>query len=272
MVKFNSFNNFGSNNVDNSEYLYARSLAAYPALKKANVDMLCQQIAEGGEAAIDARNKLVEHNLRLVVKIVGKMCLNHEDLRSDLIEEGNLALIKAAEKYNPYSGTSFATYASTAIRNAVRDAMLQFGYAVSLPHDAYSLLNKDTQAPGSRRKDEILNATRHSVRLDTPLYKDEDDCDVTLADRLEGDMIRPDESFGASLEDFRQMLRGALTFREYEIVTRVYGIGCPLESKQSIAADLGLSPERVRQIGKLAIKKLRHSCINDDAMRYLISA
>ncbi|MGC8823204.1 MAG: sigma-70 family RNA polymerase sigma factor [Bacteroidales bacterium] len=237
---------------------------------------LAQRIKKGDKAALE---KLTRANLRFVVS-VAKQYQNQGLTLPDLINEGNLGLMKAAEKFDETRGFKFISYAVWWIRQSILQALAEQARIVRLPlnqigslnriHKAYALFEQEHErAPTHEElaqlldmpKDKLAETMRVSgkhVSVDAPLLDGEDSTlldvmsnpDSPLADKA---LIR--ESLTKEVERALE----TLTEREREIIKCFFGIGCTEMSLDEIAEKLGLTRERVRQIKEKAIRRLRHS-------------
>ena len=218
----------------------ARYLAMVSNFKPLSVDEeveLAGLIQKGDK---EAKDKLVNANLGFVVSVAKQYdyCKGTLSLL-DLINEGNIGLIEAAETFDASYGFKFISYAVNYIKAHIIDA---------LTHDSRIVTNRHKGAPNSH------------TSLDAPMA---DDNDTTLGDIICTSVDK--ESFaGESLAtDLIRVLNNVLKSREVTIICTMYGIGRPALAKWEIAEKLGVSDERVRQMAQLAIVKLRN---NEQAM------
>ena len=239
---------------------------------------LAQRIRKGDHNALE---KLVCANLRFVVT-VAKQYQNQGLSLADLINEGNIGLIKAAAKFDETRGFKFISYAVWWIRQSILQALAEQSYLVHKPMNQVGLVNKISKAialfeQGNERRpsaheleemldvpaekiDEALLTSGHSVSMDAPFVDGEDN---SLLDVIPND-DSPMADNGLMAESLSKDLDRALatlTDRERDIVRMFFGIGCREMTLEEIADKFGLTRERVRQIKERAIRRLRHSGI-----------
>ena len=239
---------------------------------------LAQRIRKGDH---DALEKLVCANLRFVVT-VAKQYQNQGLCLADLINEGNIGLIKAASKFDETRGFKFISYAVWWIRQSILQALAEQSYLVHKPMNQVGLVNKISKAialfeqsnerrPSAHELEEMLDVpaekidealltSGHSVSMDAPFVDGEDN---SLLDVIPND-DSPMADNGLMAESLSKDLDRALatlTDRERDIVRMFFGIGCREMTLEEIADKFGLTRERVRQIKERAIRRLRHSGI-----------
>ncbi|MFC1595336.1 RNA polymerase sigma factor RpoD/SigA [Gemmatimonadota bacterium] len=228
----------------------------------------------------DALNKLVQANLRFVVS-VAKQYQNQGLSLGDLINEGNLGLIKAAKRFDETKGFKFISYAVWWIRQAILQALAEQSRIVRLPLNRVGALHKigkvssDLEQSYGREPsaDEIaerldmssnevtdtLKISSRHLSLDAPFQEGEDN---RLLDVLEDEVQAPpdEELFDEALQKEVVKALSTLTDREAEVIRLYFGIGRekPMTLEQ-IGTKFGLTRERVRQIKEKAIRRLRHS-------------
>ena len=251
---------------------------------------LAKKIRQGDEKALD---QLINANLRFVVS-VAKQYQNQGLTLPDLINEGNLGLIKAAQRFDETRGFKFISYAVWWIRQSILQALAEQARIVRLPLNKIGSVNKVNNTfarleqkfqrePTSEEIAEVLDmvpkdvkealkvSNRH-VSMDAPLKPDEDNTlyDVLLA----SDSASPDsEMVDDSLKKEIERSLSTLSAREADIIKLYYGLnGEPPYSLEEIGKLFNLTRERVRQIKEKAIKRLKHTYrsrilknfINDD--------
>ena len=235
---------------------------------------LAQRIRKGDQEALE---KLTSANLRFVVS-VAKQYQNQGLSLPDLINEGNLGLIKAAEKFDETRGFKFISYAVWWIRQSILQALAEQSRIVRLPLNQVGSLNKINKAlskfeqenerqPSNEElsemidvpKDKISDTLRVSgrhVSVDAPFVEGEDN---SLLDVLPND-DSPMADRGLVNESLNTEIERALstlTDREREIVKSFFGIGCQEMTLEEIGERFGLTRERVRQIKEKAIRRLK---------------
>ena len=237
---------------------------------------LAQRIRKGDQAALE---KLTKANLRFVVS-VAKQYQNQGLSLPDLINEGNLGLIKAAEKFDETRGFKFISYAVWWIRQSILQALAEQSRIVRLPLNQVGSLNKinkvlakfeqeNERTPSPDELAEILEIPRDKiadtlrvsgrhVSVDAPFVDGEDNnlLDVLVNnDSPNADLGLVNESLNKEIE----RALSTLTERERDIVKDFFGIGTQEMTLEEIGEKFGLTRERVRQIKEKAIRRLRHS-------------
>lgn len=237
---------------------------------------LAQRIKKGDQAALE---KLTKANLRFVVS-VAKQYQNQGLSLPDLINEGNLGLIKAGQKFDETRGFKFISYAVWWIRQSIIQAVAEQSRIIRLPLNQVGSLSKMRRAfakfeqeherkPSPEELAEILElpvdkvtetlkvSGRH-VSVDAPFVDGEDNSllDVLVNnDSPNADRALMMESLG---KEIKRALE-TLTERETDIIVQFFGIGCQEMTLEEIAEGFGLTRERVRQIKEKAIRRLRHT-------------
>ena len=247
---------------------------------------LAQRIRRGEQ---DALEKLTRANLRFVVS-VAKQYQNQGLSLPDLINEGNLGLIKAAEKFDETRGFKFISYAVWWIRQSILQALAEQSRIVRLPLNQVGSLNKINRAlskfeqenervPSPEELSEILDIPRDKiadtlrvsgrhVSVDAPFVDGEDNnlLDVLVnSDSPNADRGLVNESLNKEIE----RALSTLTERERDIVKYFFGIGIQEMTLEEIGEYFGLTRERVRQIKEKAIRRLRHSARSKLLKSYL---
>ena len=247
---------------------------------------LAQRIRKGDQEALE---KLTKANLRFVVS-VAKQYQNQGLSLPDLINEGNLGLIKAAEKFDETRGFKFISYAVWWIRQSILQALAEQSRIVRLPLNQVGSLNKINKAfarfeqehertpsaeelanelelPKEKVTDTLRVAGRH-ISVDAPFADGEDNSllDVLVnADSPNADRGLINESLATEVERALEIL----TEREGDIIRYFFGIGCSEMTLEEIGEKFDLTRERVRQIKEKAIRKLRQSARSSVLKSYL---
>jgi RNA polymerase primary sigma factor len=248
---------------------------------------LARRIKKGDEIALDI---LIKSNLRFVVS-VSKQYQNQGLSLPDLINEGNLGLIKAAQRFDETRGFKFISYAVWWIRQSILQALAEQARIVRLPLNKIGYINKINrtfseleqkferepsvleiaQALELAPKDvkESLKTSGRHISMDAPINPDEEGTlyDVLLAD----DIPAPDrELLNESLRKEIERALSTLTYREANIVRLYFGLnGKHPHTLEEIGEAFNLTRERVRQIKEKAIKRLKHSTRNKILKTYL---
>ena len=247
---------------------------------------LAQRIRKGDRKALD---RLTKANLRFVVS-VAKQYQNQGLSLPDLINEGNLGLIKAAEKFDETRGFKFISYAVWWIRQSILQAIAEQSRIVRVPLNQVGSVNKinrmlnkfeqenerrpssveiseQTDIPQEKVDEAIMVNSRH-VSVDAPFVDGEDN---SLLDVLVND-DSPTADRQLVIESLRAEIADALLMlseRERKVITAFYGIGVPEMTLEEIGNKYGLTRERVRQIKEKAIRRLRGNTKNKILKAYL---
>ena len=255
--------------------VYLAEIARIPLLTREEEQALARRVQAGDEAA---KQRLVEANLRLVVQIARRY-LNRGLPLPDLIEEGNLGLLRAVEKFAPERGTRFSTYATWWIRQAVTRALANQARTIRLPVHVELLLaryvreqSRLTQTLGrtptaeelaqalgtsAREIAELEEVRQHPVSLDAPVGGESS---ATLGDLIADRAAVPSETLADLFRDRADLasVLDDLAANERTVLRRRFGLeGDPPETLETIGQRLGLSRERVRQLEGAGLRKLR---------------
>lgn len=257
--------------------MYLNEIGFVPLLTPKEELRLARKVVKGDEKA---RKKMIESNLRLVVKIARRYLHCSLEL-SDLIEEGNLGLIRAVEKFNPKMGFRFSTYATWWIRQTIERAIMNQARTVRLPVHILRELNYCRRRTRELTKDlsreltsdevaklidrpiekvqQMLGMNNNTVSLDTPLFEDNEG--GTFADNVEDDGgSNPLDSLQQNMMD--GLINGGLSklkAEQQEVLARYFGLmGYNRMSLDEIGNVMGCSREKIRQIQLNALKKLRN--------------
>ena len=263
-------------NVNDPVRMYLKEIGKIPLLTMEEETELAKKMAEGDEAA---HNKMIEANLRLVVSIAKRFVGRGLPLL-DLIQEGNLGLIKAVGKFDYTKGYKFSTYATWWIRQAISRAIADHARTIRIPvhmvetmnrvsratHELVQELGRDPSAAEIaqrldipvERVEEAMRASQDPISLETPVGE-EDDSHL-------GDFIQDEEAGVPVDEAGRQLLRQelmnvlkSLTPREERVLTLRFGLddGQP-RTLEELGREFNVTRERIRQIEAKALRKLRH--------------
>ncbi len=265
---------------------YLRDIDRYPLLTPDQEIELAQRIRRGDTAA---RDLMVNSNLRFVVSVAKQYPAPGLDLM-DLISEGNVGLLKAAERFDETRGFKFISYAVWWVRQTIMQAIAEHGRMVRIPlnklgeqHRIYQFIAEfEQQNQHTPTVDQIADAldipvdrvvhimgvsSRHAS-IDSPLALGEDS---TLGDVLPNtDTPATDQGMdNESLRTDLESLLSSLPRREAQVLRLFYGIGCTPLTLDEISAQIGLTRERVRQIREKAALRLRGSSLRDRLKEYL---
>lgn len=262
--------------ITSSVKMYLREIGQYDLLSREEEIKLAEAAANGDQKAKD---DLVNHNLRLVVSIA-KRYMGRGLTLLDLIQEGNMGLIKAVDKYDVSKGFKFSTYATYWIKQAISRAVMDQARNIRIPVHIIELMSNikkvehDFQQIYGRepKETEVATALGIEVKKVKEAYtwmKDTtsldimvgDDEDTTVGSFIEDESVVP--AFAAIEENDRttaiRNILDTLNDREKMVIVRRFGIGLDrAETLDEIGKELGLSRERIRQIEAAALRKLRN--------------
>jgi RNA polymerase primary sigma factor len=249
------------------------------------------EIEIGRETAKQAKESLVRGNLRLVIS-VSKKFINRGLQLPDLIQEGNIGLMKAVEKYDYNRGYKFSTYATWWIRQAITRGIADQGRTIRLPVHMIETINRmlrfsrDFNRVESReptpeemadqlgtdldRVHVALKTAKDAISLDAPVGDEED---TMLSDFIE-DHAHPDPQEASITESLKRCLckvMGSLTPREEKVLRMRYGIeiGCD-HTLEEVGQCFSVTRERIRQIEAKAIQKMRHPTRSGDLKAFML--
>ena len=250
---------------------------------------LAQIIRKGGRAGERAKNKLVEANLRFVVSVAKQY--QHQGLTlTDLIDEGNIGLIKAAERFDETRGFKFISYAVLWIRQSILQAISEQSRIVRMPLNQVGFQSKLTKAIVNFEQEferrpsvaelaelldtdvskvqEALGTNGKKVSVDAPFAEDDSNCliDIMTDDSAPGtDNQMEKESLSSDLDAALK----TLSDRERQVLKMLFGIGRNEMTAEEVANTLNLTRERVRQIKERALRRLREADNINILMKYL---
>ena len=250
---------------------------------------LAQAVRRGGLEGERAKEKLVSANLRFVVSVAKQY--QHQGLSlTDLIDEGNIGLIKAAEKFDETRGFKFISYAVWWICQQILQALSDQGRIIRLPLNQVGVINRinkvrneflqeNEREPSDKelaalmdinpeKLGDALMSDAKSLSLDFPLSDDSAD---SLMDILpDVNAPKADQELEAeSLRDDIESVMTVLNDREQQVVRLCFGLGCPALSLEEIGENLALTRERVRQLKMKAIHKLSSPVVRSRLAQYL---
>ncbi len=267
---------------------YLQDISRIPMINAEEETVLAQKIRGGGAESKAALEKMVKSNLRFVVSVAKQY--QHQGLTlSDLINEGNLGLIKAAQRFDETKGFKFISYAVWWIRQSILQALAEQGRLVRLPQNKIGTYNKANKAmmafeqenerePSVEELAGILDMseseissifvtnTRHTS-LDAPVHEAED---VSMGDLLTGSDDTDEGVIQDSLREEIKRILKSLSPRESEIVSAYFGLeGNDGPTIEQIGQKYDLTKERIRQIKERAIKRLQKARYSKSLKSYL---
>ena len=262
--------------IEDPVRMYLKEIGKVPLLSAEREIELAQRMEEGDE---EAKKELAEANLRLVVSIA-KRYVGRGMLFLDLIQEGNLGLIKAVEKFDYHKGYKFSTYATWWIRQAITRAIADQARTIRIPVHMVETINKlirvsrqllqelgreplpeeiakEMDMPVERVR-EILKISQEPVSLETPIGEEEDS---HLGDFIQDDNVPvPAEAAAQTLlKEQLDEVRDTLTEREQKVLRLRFGMNDGrARTLEEVGREFDVTRERIRQIEAKALRKLRH--------------
>jgi RNA polymerase primary sigma factor len=266
-------------NIEDPVRMYLKEIGKVPLLTAEEEIELAKTMENGGPEGEAAKKKLAEANLRLVVSIA-KRYVGRGMLFLDLIQEGNLGLIKAVEKFDYRKGYKFSTYATWWIRQAITRAIADQARTIRIPVHMVETINKlirvsrqllqelgreplpeeiaDEMGIPVERVREILKISQEPVSLETPIGEEEDS---HLGDFIQDDNVPvPAEAaaYTCLREELMNVLEG-LTDREQKVLKLRFGLeDGRARTLEEVGKEFNVTRERIRQIEAKALRKLRH--------------
>ena len=279
MKQFKISKNY-TNRSEESLDRYLVEISRMPMITPDQEVELAQIIMKGGKKGEEAKEKLVTANLRFVVSDAKQY--QHQGVPlSDLINEGNLGLMTAADKFDETRGFKFISYAIWWIRQSILQSIAEYSSIVRRPQSQIAISNKIKNAtnefiqkyqryPSAEELSDIISleidkiekaiqAEAHVASIDAPITEDEG---TTMADMISSSSEYASDrkvDYDSMCNDLMQVLTSILNERERIIVIQSFGIGCPERGLDAIGNDLGLTRERVRQIRERGLDKVRKS-------------
>ncbi len=262
--------------IEDPVRMYLKEIGKVPLLSAEEEISLAQRMENGDESA---KKRLAEANLRLVVSIA-KRYVGRGMLFLDLIQEGNLGLIKAVEKFDYRKGYKFSTYATWWIRQAITRAIADQARTISIPVHMVETINKlirvsrqllqelgrepqpeeiaEEMNMSVERVREILKISQEPVSLETPIGEEEDS---HLGDFIQDDNV-PVPADAAAFTLLKEQLvevLGTLTEREQKVLRLRFGLDDGrARTLEEVGKEFNVTRERIRQIEAKALRKLRH--------------
>ena len=262
--------------IEDPVRMYLKEIGKVPLLSAEEEITLAQRMEEGDE---NAKKRLAEANLRLVVSIA-KRYVGRGMLFLDLIQEGNLGLIKAVEKFDYRKGYKFSTYATWWIRQAITRAIADQARTIRIPVHMVETINKlirvsrqllqelgrephpeeiaEEMDMSVDRVREILKISQEPVSLETPIGEEED---IHLGDFIQDDNV-PVPADAAAFTLLKEQLvevLGTLTEREQKVLRLRFGLDDGrARTLEEVGKEFNVTRERIRQIEAKALRKLRH--------------
>ncbi len=261
---------------DDPVHLYLKEIGNYPLLTTEDEIELSKRIEQGDE---EAKNRLTESNLRLVVSIA-KRYVGRGLSFLDLIQEGNLGLIKAVEKFDYTKGFKFSTYATWWIRQAITRSIADQSRTIRIPVHMSEIINRTYRVSRNllqilgrepteqeladelklpiEKVREVLKVSADPVSLDTPIGEEDDS---HLGDFIRDETVMgPEEAASyAILKDQITKLLDTLTEREQRVLILRFGLqDGRSRTLEEVGKEFNVTRERIRQIEAKALRKLRH--------------
>ncbi len=279
-----------TNRSDEALDKYLAEISRVPMITTEEEVELAQAIHKGGVVGDKAKEKLVTANLRFVVSVAKQY--QHQGVSlSDLINEGNIGLITAAEKFDETRGFKFISYAIWWIRQSILQSISEYSNIVRRPLNQIMISNKIKSAtnaflqkyhrhPSADELSELismeidkievaLQSEAHVTSMDAPITDDEGSTmNDTLASSSDYDTDRAMD-YESMYSDIMQVLGEVLNDRERKIVIQSFGIGCQERGLDDIGCEMGLTRERVRQIRERGLDKMRKSNKSRFLLRHL---
>lgn len=256
---------------------YIGSISKIPLLTQEQEQELGKRLAQGDKKA---REELIRSNLRLVVSIAKKY--NGKSAKIpflDLIQEGNIGLMKAVDKWDHTLGYRFSTYATYWIKQSISKALLDQSRAIRIPVHIIEKLSKMAKVtneltielgrePSTKEISERMGEEENKVKEWRAIVKDPVSIDQRINEDDEatlGDLVADEEDISPIEEIHQEQVTQKVTnvlltleTREADVIRRRFGIGMRAQTLEEVGQDYGLSKERIRQIEEKAMRKLRN--------------
>ena len=269
---------------------YLIEISRMPLISPDQEVELAQTIKKGGKKGEEAKEKLVTSNLRFVVSVAKQY--QHQGVPLiDLINEGNIGLITAADKFDETRGFKFISYAIWWIRQSILQAVAEYSSIVRRPQSQVAISNKIKNATNAFLQDhqrypsaeelsdiialeiekieKAIQAEAHVASIDAPITEDES---TTMADTIASASEYASDrkvDYDSLCDDLMLVLKSILNDKERAIIVQSFGIGCPERGLEDIGNDLGLTRERVRQIRERSLEKMRKSSKSRFLLKHL---
>lgn len=265
--------------IDDPVRMYLKEIGRYPLISLDEETKLAEAILAGGEEAEFAKQMLAEANLRLVVSIAKRYSGRGMQFL-DLIQEGNMGLMKAVDKFDHTKGFKFSTYATWWIRQAITRAIADQARTIRIPVHMVETINKLIRVQRNLLQDlgrdpspeeigkelhmapdkvrEVLKIAQEPVSLETPIGEEDDS---HLGDFIEDDVIESpvDYTNRILLREQLDEVMDTLTDREENVLRMRFGLDDGrMHTLEDVGKQFKVTRERIRQIEAKAIKKLRH--------------
>ena len=275
--KYKEYADLSSGKVYDNVKIYLKSIGKVPLLKTEQEKEIAKRIQAGDQ---DAKDELIEANLRLVVAIAKKYVGRGLQFL-DLIQEGNIGLMRAVDKFEYKRGYKFSTYATWWIRQGITRAIADQSRTIRVPIHMVETINKISKASRQLTQElgrnptaqeiadkllipvekvrKVLRTARDPVSLDSPVGTDEDESmigdfieDKTAVSPLKATMYN-------NLKEITNTLLSGLTSREERVLRMRFGIGMEADSTlEDVGKQFSVTRERIRQIEAKALRKLKH--------------
>lgn len=260
--------------IDDQLKAYLADIGRFPLLTEEEEIVIAGRVREGDK---EAKRILTERNLRLVVSIAKKFPTRGLSI-SDLVQEGNIGLMRAVERFDPSKGFRFSTYATWWIRQSITRAIADQGRDIRIPVHMYETLSRIRRARSELSKtnekeptpaeiakylkipvDKVIDALSYTsdiISLDMPVG----DGDICLGDIIEGKSSGTEEELSRSfLKDAIAQALSTLEKREKDVITLRYGLADGIcHTLEEVGRQFGITRERVRQIESKALRNLAH--------------
>lgn len=264
---------------------YLRDINRYPMVTEEEEAELAVRIREGD---LSARQELVQANLRFVVSVAKQYQGRGLEL-SDLINEGNIGLMKAAERFDPTRGFKFISYGVWWIRQSILQGLAEQGRMVRLPMNQQGVINQiyrtreaffqnNGREPSDSELAEFMDITPEKIGETVSMSCGHISFDAPFGEDREGTLLDvvPDNSSpqaddNLGIESLRSDLNDVMTVlsdRERQILTLAYGLGCQEMTLEEIGLKFNLTRERVRQVKEKAVRKLSRPKLKARLVQY----